>query len=129
LRDSASNAQFDAIISQRLRGNPKKWFAGVASLRFADVRSLVAPSDTDQRLFGDRLYCVFDTDMAGLPHHADIIATLPRPHGTKKPEHAWRPERARLLRLMLGGRSDPAQFRGGSLASIGPTSPPEQEVP
>jgi hypothetical protein len=47
LRDAAPNAEFEAIISQRLGGRPERWFAGVASLRSADVRALSANADTE----------------------------------------------------------------------------------
>jgi hypothetical protein len=125
LRDAASDTEFETIISQRVKGDPKRWFHGVASLHAADVRSLSADADTELRSAGDRLYCVFDTDMAGLPHHADIIATMPRPHDKKKPKDAWRTERGRMLALMLNQISTPAQFRAGSLANVAPTSPPQ----
>src|ERR1700686_2835993 len=72
LREGASNQEFERTITERIRNDPKRWFHGIASLRCAAVRSLVATSDTDQRDSGDRLYCVLDADMDALPHHADI---------------------------------------------------------
>ena len=123
LRGAASNAEFETIIGRRVKGDPKRWFSGVASFRSADVRSLSATADTELRSVGDRLYCVFDTDMAGLPHHADIIATMPRQHDKKKPKDAWRVERGRMLALMLNQISTPAQFRTGSL-DVAATSAP-----
>ncbi len=126
LRGAASNAEFETIIERRVKGDPKRRFSGVASVHSADVRSLSADADTELRSVGDRLYCVLDTDMAGLPHHADIIATMPRRHHKKKPKDAWRTERGRILALMLNQLSTPAQFRAGSLANLAPTSPPRQ---
>jgi len=124
LRGTASNAEFETIIERRAKGDPKRWFHGVASLRSADVRSLSTTVNTELRSVGDRLYCVFDSDMAGLAHHADIIATMPRPHDKKKPKDAWRAERGRMLALLLNQLSTPAQFRAGSLANVTATSPP-----
>src|SRR5262249_4378764 len=123
LRGAASNGEFETIIERRVKGDPKRWFGGVASLHSVDVRSVLADADTELRSVGDRLYCVFYTDMAVLPHHADVIATMPRRHSKKKPREAWRTERGRLLALMLNQISTPAQFRAGSLANIAPTSP------
>jgi hypothetical protein len=125
LREAASNTEFETIINQRVKGDPTRWFHGIASLPSADVRSLSADADTELRFGGDRLYCVFDTDMAGLPHHADIIATMPRLRDEKKKKNAWRAERYRILDLMHRQLSTPAQFRAGSLAKVAPTSPPQ----
>ncbi len=127
LGGAASDAEFETIIRRRVKGDAKRWFSGVASLHSADVRSLTADADTEQRSVGDRLYCVFDTDMAGLPYHADIIATMPHRHDKKKPKDAWRTERGRMLALMLNQLSTPTQFRAGSLADVAATSPPRRE--
>jgi hypothetical protein len=126
LPGAASDAEFETIIERRVKGDPKRWFSGVASLHSADVRSLPADADTELRSVGDRLYCVFDSDMVGLPYHADIIATMPRRHHKKKPKDAWRAERGRISALMLNQLSTPAQFRAGSLANVAPTSPPRR---
>jgi hypothetical protein len=95
----------------------------------ARVRSFSADCDTTLRSAGDRFYCVFDTDMAGLPHHADIVATMPRSHDTRKRKQAWRAERPLILNLMRRQLSTPVQFRAGSLADVAPTSPPQQDLP
>jgi hypothetical protein len=128
LRDAASNSEFKNIINQRMRGDPKRWFHGIASMPVARVRSLSADSDTTLRSAGDRFYCVFDTDMAGLPNHADILATMPRSHDTRNRKQAWRAERPLMLNLMRRQLSTPAQFRAGSLSHVAPTSPPQHGV-
>ena len=86
----------------------------------------MAAGDTDQRYTGDRLYCVLDTDLSGLPHHADIVATIPRPHDMKKPKEAWRAERGRLMALLARERSTPLQFREGALSQVAPASSPQK---
>jgi hypothetical protein len=120
LRGAASNGEFKKIVAERTKNNPGKWFHGVASIPCADVRSLLAGHDTGQRHQGDRLYSVLDADMDGLSCHADIFATVPRPHGNRTSKEAWRAERGRLMGLMLANISSPAQFREGVLASEAP---------
>jgi hypothetical protein len=72
----------------------------------ARVRSFSADCDTTLRSAGDRFYCVFDTDMAGLPHHADILATMPRSHDARKRKQAWRAERPLIFVCQGSPRAD-----------------------
>jgi hypothetical protein len=123
LRGAASNQEFETIIAQRTKDRPERWLHKIVSLRFADVRSLVAVEDTAQRQAGDRLYCVLDTDMEGLPHHADLFAAIPRVCEGKKSKDAWRTERGRLMVLMMNGISTPVEFRNGALAAFAPQQP------
>jgi hypothetical protein len=67
---------------------------------------------------------VLDTDMKGLPHHADVFATVPRPHESKNAKAAWRKERDKLMELMLADFSAPELFRGGVLNDVGPADTP-----
>jgi hypothetical protein len=71
LREAATNDEFKATISQRLK-KPSQSFFGVASFSCAKVRRLIAEEWTGQRCVRDRLYYVLDTDMEGLPNHAEI---------------------------------------------------------
>jgi len=117
LRKAASNEEFEKTIAARIKNSQEKWFHGVVPLACTDVRSLVADGDTNQRSTGDRLYYVLDTDMEGLPHHADVFATVPHPYDPKSSKAAWRAQRERLMKLMLRDFSSPEQFRGGAHAS------------
>jgi len=113
LRESASNEEFKATVTARIK-KPGQKYHGVATFSCAEVRRIVAEGNTDQRKRNDRLYCVLDTDMEGLPNHAEIFATVPRPFKQNTPKAAWRNERERLLILLIGGFSAPAEFRDGA---------------
>ena len=99
LRENASNEEFQMIIRTRIRDATKQRFHGVATVGCARIRQLAAKEQSEQRRRGDRLYCVLDTDMNGLPNHADVFATVPRPHTTSGHKAAWRKEREKLLAL------------------------------
>jgi hypothetical protein len=113
LRQAASDSEFRATISARIKKANQKYH-GVATFSCADVRSIVAHKDSDQRKRNDRLYYALDTDVHGLPHHAEIFATVPQPFKENTPKAAWRNERERLLNLLTAGFSAPSEFRGGT---------------
>jgi hypothetical protein len=115
LRENASNEEFQTIIRTRIRDAAKQHFHGVATVSCALIRELAAKQSSEQRRRGDRFYCVLDTDMEGLPNHADVFATVPRPHATSGHKAAWRKERERLLALLVDNVSDPQTFRAGAL--------------
>jgi hypothetical protein len=118
LRDKASNEEFQRIIQTRIRDAAKQHFHGVATVSCARIRELAAKEGSDQRRRGDRFYCVLDTDMEGLPNHADVFATVPHPHPnqpTTGHKAAWRRERAQLLALLVENVFDPQVFRAGAL--------------
>jgi hypothetical protein len=117
LRGSASNEEFRRILQRRIRDANKQTFLGVATTSCARIRALAAKANSEQRLRGDRFYCVLDTDMEGLPNHADIFATVPHPHATHGHKTAWRREREKLLTLFLEDIADPKAFRAGALNS------------
>jgi hypothetical protein len=115
VRDNASNEEFRAIIRQRIKNAAKQSLHGIATASCARVRELVAKENGEQRRRNDRFYCVLDTDMERLPNHADIFATVPRPHAAKSHKVAWRSEREKLLALFLENISDPQTFRSGAI--------------
>jgi hypothetical protein len=115
LRQNATNDEFKKILRTRIKDASKQYFHGVVPVSCGDIRALAATENGDQRRRGDRFYCVLDTDMDGLPHHADVFATVPRPHESKNAKAAWRMERARLLTLMMQDFSPPHIFREGAL--------------
>jgi hypothetical protein len=115
LRQNASDDEFRRIITNRVKDKSKQRFHGVVAISCASVRALAATASGDQRQVGDRLYCILDTDMHHLPNHADIFATVPRPHQTKTPKAAWRSERAKLMDLLQRNFSSAQTFRGGVL--------------
>jgi hypothetical protein len=117
LRESASNGEFEKIITDRIKGLKTRRFYGVAPIICYEVRSLLANENERHRSAGDRLYYVLDTDMIDLPHHADIFATVPHPYDEKTAKAAWRVQRARLRELMRQGFLGPDEFRGGAHAS------------
>ncbi|MGH6811860.1 MAG: hypothetical protein ACREDM_05760 [Methylocella sp.] len=117
LRDAASKEEFEKTIAARIKNSQERRFNGVVPLACSDVRSLIAEADANQRSKGDRLYCVLDTDMEDLPHHADVFATSPHPYDPKNSKEAWRKQRPRLMELMLRDFLSPEQFRGGAHAS------------
>ncbi len=114
LREAASDEEFKSIVKARIK-NPDQSFHGVAHVRCGDVQSLRAKESDQQRSSGDRLYYVLDTDIDGLPNHADIFATVPRPHEKNSHKAAWRKDREKLLELMLKEFSTSDQFRNGAL--------------
>jgi len=114
LRGDASDDEFRTILKQRIK-RPEHKLHGVATFRCADMRAIIAESDSEHRLFGDRLYCVLDSDLPDLPHHADIYATVPK-GGTKA---AWKAEREQLLDLLSAGLRKPSEFRNGALTNQG----------
>ena len=113
LREAASSAEFKTTIQQRIK-KPNQTFHGVASFACSAVRDLVADQSTGQRKVNDRLYYVLDTDMDGLPHHAEIFATVPRPYKNLTNKAAWRLEREKLLDLLSAGLTSPTDFRDGT---------------
>jgi hypothetical protein len=116
LREGASNEEFKTIVRTRIRDATRQRFHGIATVSCARIRSLVAEANSEQRNVGDRLYSVLDSDMERLPNHADVFATVPRPHPTNGHKAAWRSERGRLIELFLQNVSDAQSFRGGALA-------------
>jgi hypothetical protein len=116
LRAAAPTEEIRHILEQRI-SKPGRWLHGIAVISCDDVRKLVARRDTEQRVAGDRLFYVLDTDMMGLPHHADVFATMPRRHARNTPKAAWKAERERMMDLVTAGLSRPAQFRNGVLAA------------
>jgi hypothetical protein len=115
LRGAAPNEEIRQIVEQRI-SKPGRWLHGIAVIPCDDVRKLVALRDTEQRVAGDRLFYVLDTDMAGFPHHADVFATMPRRHAKNTPKASWKAERERMMDLVTAGLSRPAQFRNGALS-------------
>jgi hypothetical protein len=121
LRGAASDDEFRETIRLRLKGDPTRSFHGVVSFPCASVRELVALTDGNGRIAGDRLYCVLDSDAEGRRHHADVFATVPRPGMDVSNEAAWRKaawrrQRGNLMNLLRHNFETPGQFRGGSLA-------------
>jgi hypothetical protein len=91
LRDGASNEEFRQTINIRRQDNANRHFHGVASIRCAEVRALNLPPNANDPLRRERLYCVFDTDLEGRPHHADIFATMhPNAQASKLARKAMR---------------------------------------
>jgi hypothetical protein len=116
LRQKASDEEFRKIISDRIKDPSKQHFHGVVPVACSDVRKIRAEKDTEQRKSGDRLYYVLDTDMEGLPHHADIFATVPRAHPVMTAKAAWRSERGKFMELLLRDFSPAQEFRNGVLS-------------
>jgi hypothetical protein len=85
------------------------------ALKLGRVRGLVASSNGNGRVIGDRLYCVLDSDAVGRSHHADVFATVARPVTNVSNKTAWRQQRSALMNLLRNNFETPAQFRGGSL--------------
>jgi hypothetical protein len=115
LRERASNDEFNKIITARIPDPNKRSLFGIATISCAAVHGIVANETNEQRLKNDRLFSVLDADMAGLPSHADIFATLPRPHEVRTRKAAWQQERELLLSLLSDGLKPVAEFRDGSL--------------
>jgi hypothetical protein len=115
LRESATDNEFKSVVAARIK-KPNQSYYGVATIPCGDLRRLIAQDSTEQRKRGDRIYYVLDTDMEGLPHHADIFATVPRAAENLTHKAAWRTERERLLNLMVNSILTPAEFRQGATA-------------
>jgi hypothetical protein len=115
LREIATNDEFRSVVAARIK-KPNQSYYGVATIQCRDLRRLIAQNTTVQRKQGDRIYYVLDSDMAGLPHHADIFATVPRTADNLTHKAAWRTERERLLNLMVNSILTPAEFRQGATA-------------
>jgi hypothetical protein len=117
LRENADDDEFRQIIVERTKAAGRTYH-GVVQLNCRDVRTLVANPGDPRREGGDRHYIVVDTDMAGLPFHADIFNTLPRANDDPKSpsnKSVWRKERQRLLKLANQNIQKGDQFRGGAL--------------
>ncbi|WP_164633720.1 hypothetical protein [Rhodopseudomonas sp. BR0G17] len=116
LRQSAENAEFQKIISERTAREGREFF-GIIRLKCGEVRSLASVADAPGRKAGDRHYIVLDTDMAGLPNHADIFNTVPRSDSEKPTSNkkVWRRERDKLLSLANENILRRDSFRGGQL--------------
>lgn len=118
LRQATTSDEVEKTIGARIGRNPQeRRFHGVVPLACSDIRSLVADATANERSSDDRLYCVLDTDMEGLPHHADVFATSLHPHDPKNSKLARGAQRSRLMNLMLRDFMSPEEFRGGSHAS------------
>jgi hypothetical protein len=115
LRERASSDEFRTIVRQRIK-KPNQQCHGVASFSCADMRAIIAETDSQHRSFGDRLYYILDSDLPELPHHADVYATVPQ-GGTKA---AWKAERERLLNLLTAGLTPSSEFRDGALLNDAP---------
>lgn len=121
LRESAENAEFRMTAEELLAGNQGKSLIGIAELLCLDIRGLQNDADADRRLTGDRHYIVVDTDMPGLPNHADVFNTFPRPKLTdQSPSNKtiWRKERKKLLGLISANIISKSDFRDGLLADL-----------
>jgi hypothetical protein len=102
-------------ISTKAQGRS---YHGVARLNCREIRSMVSTAGATRRQAGDRQYIVVDTDMAGLPLHADIFNTLPQESTAKNSlsnKSVWRKERQRLLDMANRNVLRAHHFRGGSL--------------
>jgi hypothetical protein len=118
LRESAGDDEFLQIIVERTKAQGRSYH-GVARLNCREIRSMVSTAGDPRREAGDRQYIVVDTDMDGLPFHADIFNTLPREGTGKNPpsnKSVWRKERQRLLAMANRDVLRADQFRDGSLA-------------
>jgi len=117
LRENAGNDEFRQIILERTKGQGRSYH-GVARLNCREVRSMVSKAGDPRRQAGDRQYIVVDTDMAGLPLHADIHNTLPRErtgNNSLSNKSVWRKERQRMLDMANRNVLKADHFRGGSL--------------
>jgi hypothetical protein len=117
LRENAGNDEFRQIIVERTKAQGRSYH-GVARLNCREIRSMVSTAGDPRRQAGDRQYIVVDTDMAGLPLHADIFNTLPQESTAKNSlsnKSVWRKERQRLLDMANRNVLRAHHFRGGSL--------------
>jgi hypothetical protein len=118
LRGAAELEEFKRIVAERLSRatleKPRALF-GIATFTCCDVRRMRARESTEYRKKGERLYYVLDTDLPRLPHHADILATLPRASDQNALKKAWRKERDELIELLGSNIVAPQNFRDGAL--------------
>lgn len=118
LRDQATDQEFRRILDLRTANRPERRLHGVSVFSCAAVRGLSATETSPERYVGDRQYCVLDTDIQDLPHHADIFATMPRTtNANSSPKAVWRRQRAKLLTTMMERVETPPAFRGGLFAA------------
>lgn len=96
--DRASDREIIKLLNLRLKKATHS-FHGVARFTCGSVRSLRADTSCDKRNVGDRFYTVLDADMDGLPNHAEVYVTNPKPP-EKTNKMRWRKERRELLKLM-----------------------------
>jgi hypothetical protein len=109
LRHEARDDEFRIIISERLQ-RPNRMLKGFVTFSCAELRRL---KDNDGLL----LYYVTDTDLQGLPHHADVLAT---PLGGTPAQK--RLQRSRLLDLLRHRMQSHEAFGGvfSEFASVRP---------
>lgn len=108
LRESASDDEFRTIIRQRL-SKPDRMLRGFVTFKCSEVRQLRADESANGFNKGDRLYYVLDTDLKGLPHHADVFATV-SPSTTPAMR---RQQRGRMMQLLAGRMQVHNEFRVG----------------
>ncbi|WP_091896058.1 hypothetical protein [Bradyrhizobium sp. Rc2d] len=116
LRDRATDEEFQSIISQRTT-QPERTFVGVVEFDCGEIRGLKSANDEEGRQPKDRHFIVVDTDMKGLPYHADVFNTVPRQNTDGKPtaKTVWRRERSRLLDLANRNIVKREAFREGRI--------------
>jgi hypothetical protein len=115
MRESASNDELRRILDQRISAKPGRHFHGVATVSCAGIRGIVTTTDTPARCRGERLYSVLDTDMHGLPNHADVFATVPSKNPHKDTKNEYKAVRARLMSIMSDNFTPAGEFRGGTI--------------
>ena len=115
LREAANDDEFRTIINQRLN-NPKRLLKGFVTFSCGDVRCLQAAETAHDFNKGDRLYYVVDTDMEGVPHHADIFATVSATGTTNKAMR--RQQRNRMMELLAGKAQSHEIFRDGAFSEF-----------
>jgi hypothetical protein len=116
LRGDADDQEFRKIVEQRV-SKPGRTFVAVTELDCGILRSFRSAKDESGRNAGDRHLIVVDTDMAGLPHHADVFNTVVRKSGSNPPtdKAVWRRERNKLLDLANNNIIKRQQFRDGRI--------------
>ena len=120
LREVATDDEFRAIIVQRLN-KPKRMLKGFITVSCDEIRKLRAKEAAHGLSKGDRLYYVTDTDMEGLPHHADIFATVPTAGSASKALR--RLQRNRMMELLAGRMQPHEGFRGGAFSEFAVEQP------
>ena len=114
MRDFSSDREINSIINSRIDRDPKeRSFFGVASIKFEAIKALKSLADSEFRIKDERLYSVLDTDMKGLPNHADVFFTLPSKANQNNKKQAFRKERAQLVELLSKGIVAASDFRAG----------------
>lgn len=100
LRNRATDDEFRTIIKTRTAA-PGRSYVGVIEFDCGEIRQLRSANSEEGRRPGDRHFLVVDTDMSGLPHHADVFNTLPRQGSDGRPtaKAVWRREREKLLEI------------------------------